>query len=180
MRTREETLFQNCSSAGAIPPPPPPKKKKKSHRSAFKLSSKKVKNSRFFSYLPIENLLKRPGASPRRKSVDRYVPATNRPADCPFLAPARLDGFSIGRFEKNRESFYFYASQFESGAIRFFLGGGGGELLLGVELPRRWNPFKTRFPPLSFCKTTVNGELKFIQNRSKTTLEAKRTTIHHR
>ena len=32
------------------------------------------------------------------------------------LAPGRLDGFSIGRYEKDRESFDLYASKFESGA----------------------------------------------------------------
>ena len=36
------------------------------------------------------------------------------------LAPDRLDGFSIGRYEKNRESFDLYAAKFESGAIRFW------------------------------------------------------------
>ena len=36
------------------------------------------------------------------------------------LAPDRLDGFSIGRYEKNRESFDLYAAKFESGAMRFW------------------------------------------------------------
>ena len=35
------------------------------------------------------------------------------------LAPDRLNGFSIGRYEKNRESFDLYAAKFESGAMRF-------------------------------------------------------------
>ena len=35
------------------------------------------------------------------------------------LAPDRLDGFSIGRYEKNRESFDLYAAKFESKAMRF-------------------------------------------------------------
>ena len=35
------------------------------------------------------------------------------------LAPGRLDGFSIGRYEKNRESFDLHAAKFESGAMRF-------------------------------------------------------------
>ena len=35
------------------------------------------------------------------------------------LAPGRLNGFSIGRYEKNRESFDFHAAKFESGAMRF-------------------------------------------------------------
>ena len=52
------------------------------------------------------------------------------------LAPGRLDGFSIGRYE----SFDLNAAKFESGAMRF----SGGKLL------RRWSPFKTRIPSLSF------------------------------
>ena len=35
------------------------------------------------------------------------------------LAPGRLDGFSIGRYEKNCESFDLHAAKFESGAMRF-------------------------------------------------------------
>ena len=50
-----------------------------------------------------------------------------------------MDGFSIGRYEKNRESFYLYGAKFESKAMRF----------LGKKSPRRWKVFKTRFPPLS-------------------------------
>ena len=36
------------------------------------------------------------------------------------LALGRLDGFSIGRYEKKRESFYLYAAKFENGAMRFW------------------------------------------------------------
>ena len=36
------------------------------------------------------------------------------------LALGRLDGFSIGRYEKKRESFDLYATKFESGAMRFY------------------------------------------------------------
>ena len=36
------------------------------------------------------------------------------------LAPGRLDGFSIGRYEKNREYFNLNAAKFESGAMRFW------------------------------------------------------------
>ena len=36
------------------------------------------------------------------------------------LAPGRLDGFSIGRYGKNRESFDLYAAKFESKAMRFW------------------------------------------------------------
>ena len=55
------------------------------------------------------------------------------------LAPGRLDGFSIGRYEKNRKSFDLYAVKFEIGAMRF----------LGEKSLPRWNPFKTRIPPFS-------------------------------
>ena len=35
------------------------------------------------------------------------------------LAPVRLDGFSIGRFEENCASFDLNAVKFESGALRY-------------------------------------------------------------
>ena len=44
------------------------------------------------------------------------------------LAPGRLDGFSIGRYEKKRESFDLYAAKFENGAMRFW-----GEKSPGAE-----------------------------------------------
>ena len=56
------------------------------------------------------------------------------------LAPGLLDGFSIGRYEEKRESFDLFAAKFETRAMRF----SGGKLL------RRWSPFKTGIPPLSF------------------------------
>ena len=73
------------------------------------------------------------------------------------LAPGCLDGFSIGRYEEKRESFNLFATKFESGAMRFW----------GEKLLPRWNAFKTRIPPFLLLYGTVNGELKFIQNRSK-------------
>ena len=83
------------------------------------------------------------------------------------LAPGRLDGFSIGRYEKKPESFDLYAAKFESGAMRFE--GGGGQ-----KSPRHWNPFKTRFPPLSFYykeqSTANSNSFKIAQ---KTAFEAK-------
>ena len=42
------------------------------------------------------------------------------------LAPGRLDGFSIGRYDKNRESFDLHAAKFESGAMRFWGENGSG------------------------------------------------------
>ena len=80
------------------------------------------------------------------------------------IAPGRLDGFSIGRYENNRESFDLYAAKFESGAERFW----------GEKSLRRWNPFKTRIPPLSFYymeQLTANSiSFKIAQ---KTAFEAK-------
>ena len=80
-----------------------------------------------------------------------------------IVAPGRLDGFSIGRYEKKGESFDLYAAKFESGAMRFW----------GEKSPRRWNPFKTRFPPLSFCykeqSTANSNSFKIAQ---KTAFEA--------
>ena len=80
------------------------------------------------------------------------------------LAPGRLDGFSIGRYEKNLESFDLYAEKFESRAMRF-----GGK-----KSPRRWNPFKTRIPPVPFYNkeqsTTNSNSLKICQ---KTAFETK-------
>ena len=36
------------------------------------------------------------------------------------VALGRLDGFLIGRYEKNRKSFDLYAAKFESGAMQFW------------------------------------------------------------
>jgi len=75
------------------------------------------------------------------------------------LAPSRLDRFLIGRYEKKRESFDFHAAKFESGAMRF-----GGK-----KIARRWNPLKTRFPPLSFYykeQSTANSNSFKISQKS--------------
>ena len=45
------------------------------------------------------------------------------------LAPGRLDGFSIERYEKNRGSFDLYAAKFESGTMRF----AGKNLLISLK-----------------------------------------------
>ena len=109
-------------------------------------------------------------------SEDPYVPATNRLADCPFLigrrsnrrpirklldfdflrglAPGRLDGFSIERYEKNCGFFDLYAAKFESGAMRFW----------GEKSPRRWNPFKTSFHP---CLSIIKNSQRRTQIHSK-------------
>ena len=80
------------------------------------------------------------------------------------LAPGRLDGFSIGRYEKNRESFDLYAAKFESGAMRFWR----------EKIAPALEPFKTRFPPLSFYykeqSTANSNSFKIVQ---KTAFEAK-------
>ena len=41
------------------------------------------------------------------------------------LVPGSLDRFSVGRYEKKRESFDLSAAWFESGAMPFSGGGGG-------------------------------------------------------
>ena len=58
-----------------------------------------------------------------------------------LLAQGYLDGFSIGRYKEKRESFYLFATKFESRMMRF----------LGEKSLRCWSPFKTWIPPLSFC-----------------------------
>ena len=80
------------------------------------------------------------------------------------LAPGRLDGFSIGRYEKNRKSFDLYAVKFEIGAMRF----------LGEKSLRRWNPFKTLISPFSFLymeQSTANSNTFKIAQ--KTAFEVK-------
>ena len=49
------------------------------------------------------------------------------------LAPGRLDGFSIGKYEKNRESFNLSAAKFERGAMRYFFFWGGGGIAPALE-----------------------------------------------
>ena len=75
-----------------------------------------------------------------------------------------MDGFSIGRYEKNRESFDLYAAKFESKAMRF-----GGK-----KSPRRWNAFKTRFPPLSlYYKEQSTANSNSFKIAQKTAFETK-------
>ena len=80
------------------------------------------------------------------------------------LAPGRLDGFSIGRYEKNRESFDLYAAKFESGAMRFWR----------EKWPRHWNPSKQGFHP---CPSIIKNSQRRTQIHSKsfkkTAFEAK-------
>ena len=54
------------------------------------------------------------------------------------LAPGRLDGFSIGRYKKNRKSFDLYAVKFKIGALRFL----GGKIAPALE------PFQNKFSSL--------------------------------
>ena len=80
------------------------------------------------------------------------------------LAPDLLDGFSIGRYEEKREVFDLFAAKFERGAMRF----------LGEKSLRRWSPFKTGTPPLSFYykeqSTANSNSFKIAQ---KTAFEEK-------
>ena len=77
-----------------------------------------------------------------------------------WLAPDLLDGFSIGRYEKKRESFDLFPAKFESGAMRF----SGGKSL------RRWSYSKNGFNP---CPSIIRNSKRRTQNRSKTVFEAK-------
>jgi len=80
------------------------------------------------------------------------------------LAPGRLDGFSIGRYEEKRESFDHLATKFESGVMRF----------LGEKSLQHWSPFKTWIPQLSFYyieQSTANSNS--FKNKKKTAFEAK-------
>ena len=70
------------------------------------------------------------------------------------LAPGRLDGFSIGRYEKNCESFDLYAAKFESGAMRYWR----------EKLPRCWNPSKQGFHP---CPSLIKNSQRRTQIHSK-------------
>ena len=65
--------------------------------------------------------------------------------------------FRLEGTRKNRESFDLNAAKFESGAMRFW----------GKKIAPALEPFQNKDSPLSFYQGTVNGELKFIQNRSK-------------
>ena len=75
------------------------------------------------------------------------------------LAPGHLDGFSIGRYKKNRESFHLYAAKFESGAMRFW----GGKIAPALH----GTLSNQGFLPCPSIIKTVNGKLKFIQYCSK-------------
>ena len=80
------------------------------------------------------------------------------------LAPGCLDGFFIGRYEEKRESFYLFATEFESGAMRSW----------GEKALRHCSPFKTWIPPLSFYykeqSTANSNSFKIAQ---KTAFEVK-------
>ena len=71
------------------------------------------------------------------------------------LAPGLLDGFSIGRCERNTESFGLSAASFDSGAIRF----SGGKSL------RRWSRSKKWFHHP--CLSIKRNSKQRTQNPSK-------------
>ena len=70
------------------------------------------------------------------------------------LAPGRLDGFAIGRYEKNRESFDLHAAKFESGAMRF----------LGENRPGAGTLSKQGFHP---CLSIIKDSQRRTQIHSK-------------
>ena len=80
------------------------------------------------------------------------------------LAPGRLDGFSIGRYEKNRESFDLYAVKFESGAMRFW----------GENRPSAGTLSKQGFHPCpSIIKKSQRQTQIYSKSLKKTAFEAK-------
>ena len=92
------------------------------------------------------------------------------------LAPGRLDGFSIGRYEKKRESFDLYTAKFESGAMWFW-----------GETPAL-EPFQNKVSSLN-CPSIIKDSQRQTQIHSKSLklklllrqkTNTKRTTIHHR
>ena len=81
------------------------------------------------------------------------------------LALGCMDGFSIGRYEEKRESLDLFATELESGAMRFW----------GKKSLWHWSPFKTWIPPLSFYykeqSTAKSNSFKIAQ---KTAFAVKR------
>ena len=73
------------------------------------------------------------------------------------LAPGLLNGFSIGRNEKNRESFNLFAAKIESRAMRFL-----GENFSGVGVVQNMDSAL-----VLLLLGTVNSKLKILQNCSK-------------
>ena len=129
------------------------------------------KDPRFFSYLPIENLddwttVGTVVQSERGNQQDGCgwhvrillrITLARKPLDFDFLrglAPGRSDGFSIGRYEKNRGSLDLNAAKFESETIRFWR----------EKSLRRWNPFKTSFHP---CLSIIQNSQRRTQIHSK-------------
>jgi len=81
-----------------------------------------------------------------------------------FVAPGRLDGFSIGRYEKKRESYDMYATKFESGGIRFW----------GENRPGAGTLSKQSFLPcLSIIKNSQRRTQIHSKSLKKTAFEAK-------
>ena len=70
------------------------------------------------------------------------------------LAPGLLDGFSIGRNEKNRESFNLFAAKIESRAMRFSRG----------KFLKCWSCSKYGFCP---CPSIIRNSKQRTQNPSK-------------
>ena len=75
-----------------------------------------------------------------------------------------MDGFSIGRYEKNRESFDLYAVKFESGAMRFW----------GENRPSTGTLSKQGFHPCpSIIKKSQRQTQIYSKSLKKTAFEAK-------
>ena len=118
--------FERVPAPGQFPPPkaisPPPPKKKKIVSLRFQTAQHKSKKIHDSSRTPS----KRAGAR-KGQSAGRFVAGTYRSTDfLRGLAPGRLNRFSIGRYEKNREFFTFLLQSLKAERCNFFLGGGGG------------------------------------------------------
>ena len=81
------------------------------------------------------------------------------------LAPDRLDGFSIGRYQKKGKSFDLYAAKFESGAMRFW----------GEKSPGAGTLSKQGFLPcpLFIMKNSQRRTQSHSKSLKKTAFEAK-------
>ena len=106
--TRVETCFERVPAPERFFPP-------KSHHFAFKLRSIKVQRSTIL-LVPSERGNQQDGCGWHVR-ISLRITLARKLLDFDFLrglAPGRLDGFSIGRYENNRGSFDLYAAKFGS------------------------------------------------------------------
>ena len=160
--TRVETCFERVPAPERFFPP-------KSHRFAFKLRSVKVKRSTILLVPSNRKSIQTARSSSNQKGaisktvcgwhvrISLRITLARKLLDFDFLrglAPGRLNGFSIGRYEKNRGSFDLNAAKFESETMPFWR----------EKLLRRWNPFKTSFHP---CLPIIKNSQRRTELHSK-------------